>query len=684
MIYFKTPEGQSGALDIVQMLRADGLIPTGVQDGNVMYTSEDGVEEGMFSVADWAMQTGHTISKIDGFNSPVTALPLPPTGMNSLDQSVWFMDGGNMQALQEMFPQAQRLSDGRAVVLDKDGLWKTMWSDNWSPPAKFPTYQDLADRGQALDVKEGMKSAGIVFLFGLSGQDLDISKTGGATPKSITKCLRAVSNNAPTENKMMIGKIMHQTTGIDEWKFMNALYSPEEVGAWLDQTQKSSTFQFRMKQVSVADMVIKSMHQIAVRQFIDAMNALSKMPEAKHMIINLKEVTDEFITMLDRLDVIRDMGKITGLEEWKSIAEDKAVDPSKLPPMPAFVPKLVKLLKWIMPVSQNNVLAFAKGQRGFKAIMSLMVMVDNCLYSLSDVPDSTAKQKMFMALKNIQTRMENKLAIYFHPEKNPDGMKSNLFHEAKKNYGDKREVVYAIVQSSKETWAQLITETLRKEPNLEAFYDTLPKDFAGLLKTFLAMDVAYDMQPWIDPEYRKRINDPLAMMSDIYGAPPPEFGYLADNSPRAALNIIETLTQTAAMFNTMGDRQRLHVVRSPLLFANMMNMLQTAAVQREVGTVETLTRMGMMANNDPYTSVDPRRIWEDPVAVAEDQKAQMAAYMEQMASEKAAEDVAKLDQNAQSAMMAEQQGAPAAAAPAPQSANSAAPNGAPPMMAAGG
>lgn len=648
MIYFTTKDGKQGALDIVMMLRSEGYLPYSVQDGNVLFTEQDTGNKGMFNIGEYAQSEGLTVTKIDGFNSPPTALDIPPNGMNNLDQSVFYMGGGRVDALKQMFPQATELSDGRVVVLDRDGLWKTMWSDTWTPPQPFPNYDTLVNRGVGVDTKAGLKGAGIAFLFALSGVEAKIVN-GDVTPESVCKMFKAIDDNSPLETKMQLGKIANQTTGLDDWKFNAGLLEATELCYWLKEVTKMTSLEFRMKQIMVGEVVIKALQKLANDEFMTNMNALAKNDITSGMLINMKQVVDEFLMMMDQLSIIRDMSRVTGLEEWKAMAADVTVDQLKMPPMPAFVPKLVKLLHYLVPISDNKSLYMARGNSGLNAITSLMVMIDNCLYSLADVPDSTAKQKMFMALKNLQTKIESKLAFFFHPIDNPKGMKSNLFMEAKARYTQKRETMYKIIQSPKETWNSILMETVKKEPNLEAFYEVLPKGFADLMKSFVAMDIAYDMQPWVDTRYQERINDPVAMTNDSFGPPPPEYGYLAENSPRAALNIIETLIEASGYIQGLATEERRHMLRSPLLFANLMKIIQTASVRREVGTVEALSKMGIGGLNtkDPYTSIDPYRIWDDQQQVQQDKADQMDMMMQQLKQQQMMQQQNQIDQASQ-------------------------------------
>src|SRR5690606_27877747 len=110
------------------------------------------------------------------------------------------------------------------------------------------------------------------------------------------------------------------------------------------------------------------------------------------------------------------------------------------------------------------------------------------------VPEHSAKFKMFFALKRLQAQLESKLAFHFQPdpEKNRDGLTENPFMKAKSMFTDKREVLYKLCQVPKEAWNNTLLESLRVLPNIEQYYDTLPKRFAEIVKSFAAMDAAFD------------------------------------------------------------------------------------------------------------------------------------------------------------------------------------------------
>jgi len=645
-------------------LREQGLLPYAVEHGNVKFTSEDGAE-GLFSVADWAIKNGMQIEKIDGFNNPPTALDIPPEGMTSLDQSVFYMGGKKASALKGMFSQVAELQDGRVVVMDKDGLWKTMWSDNWSTPQPFPTYDEMVTRGQALDTNVGMRSAGLSFLLGLAGVVPRIDERGELSVDSLGDTLKTVKRNAPIENQILIGKLVEQTIGIKQWKFMAGLESPEEVEEWSKQFLVKGSFEIRSQQAMAAEMLMAGLHKLALDEFSAQINALKSAEQTKGLIVNLKEPVDEFISMMDSLDVIRDLSRVTGLEEWKEKAKIE-VDQTKLPPMPAFVPRLVALLQWVMPISKEKALSIAKGKKGLGAVFSLMYMIDKALFSLSEVPESSAKQKMFMALKTLQTKIEGKLAFYYHPSDDKTGMKQNLFHEAKANYGEKRETVYKMIQSPRESWPQMLLERVQAEPNLPAFYDVLPKWYADLLKSFISMDVAYDFQPCLDGNYESRLADPLARTQPQLGAPPPRAGYLAGQSPRAALNIIEALSSASKLLLDMGESERRALLRTPSLLTNLVKTVQAASINREVGATEVLSKLGVSGKNDPYRTMDPKRIWDNPEDIARDQMDQMMNLMAQLQAQQQAK---QQDQQMQSQQLQ------ALAAPAPGAETAGLPSG---------
>jgi hypothetical protein len=645
-VIFRTQDGKRGLLDVALFLREQGLLPYEAQDGNVYFKSEDGTKKGVFNVADWAVSNSYSIEKIDGFNTPITALDIPPGGMNQLDQAVFFMDGSNMDALRGIYPDAKQLDDGRVVVKDQDGLWKTMWSDNWSPPPRVPEYDEMVQNGDALDLKKGMRSGGIALLFGLAGIEPKLDKEGEITPKEVGKMLKVLKHNLPVEGRIMLSKVVEQTIGIDRWKFQSAMINPDDIDEWLTLIKKNTSFQIRQKESELAEVIVMGMHELATDEFIQFMGMLEKSPTTKSFLCNMKEPIAEFIQVLIQMDVISDMSKITGLDEWKSMAKD-GVQEDKLPPMPDFVPKLVKLLQWVMPIYQRKELMLARGKQGLRSIISLMAMVDDAMFSLRNVPESSAKQKMFMVLKNLQAKLESKMSYYYHPMDDKTGVKVNEFMAVKAMYSEKREIVYKIVQIPKETWVSHLMQTLRELPNLEAFYNILPEGMNKLIQNFVALEIAYDMQPWIDSNYQERINDPFAMFTEEFGAPPPESGYLAKNSPRAALNIIETLSAMGGMLLAMPDLERRQLLRSPMLLGKALKNMQTASVQREVGAVEALSRGGLIHMDDPYASPDPTRIWEDPGVVEKDLHEQMMQQLQAIQAEEQARQQAQLQQGPQ-------------------------------------
>ncbi|UOF79071.1 hypothetical protein [Caudoviricetes sp.] len=631
-------------LDVALHLQSQGLVPINARSGNVYFETEDGTQTGTFNLSDWASEQGYTIERIDGLNTPITALDSPPEGFNELDQAVFFMDGMNIDALRGIFPETKHLDDGRIVVKDKDGLWKCMWTDNWSPPDRVPEYEELVESGLALDLKKGMRKSGLALLFGLAGVE---PKGDTPTPKEVGKMLTTLKANLPIECRIMLARLVEQTIGIDKWKFQAALINPSDVNEWLTATKKESSFEIRRRESNLTEHIVKGMHELATSEFLKYMGMLEKSDMTKAFICNLKEPLGEFIQVMMQMDVISDISKITGLDEWKQMARGE-VDEAKLPPMPDFVPKLTKLLQWVMPISQKKELMLARGKQGFKSVVSIMAMVDDVLFSIRDVPESSAKQKMFMCLKTLQSKLESKMSYYYHPVDDKTGLKVNEFMAYKAMYTEKREIVYKLIQLPKEVWVSDMLQTLQQVPNLEAFYGTLPKEMSGLLQSFVALEIAYDMQPWIDDNYEKRTNDPFAMFTEEYGSPPPEAGYLAKNSPRAALNIIDTLAAMSGMLMSMEDVARRQLLRSPMLMAKMLKNMQTASVQREVGAVEAVARSGVIHMDDPYSSPDPTRIWEDPSVVEKDVQEQMMEQLRQMQAEEDAKQQALVAEGAAS------------------------------------
>ncbi len=634
-IRFEGPDGRMGVLDVVKLAQEEmnGVV-TGAENGIVYVKTEDGATHG-FKLQQWAAENQATIINMEGFNGPDTALDQPPNGMNYLDQSVFYQDGQDMNALTEMFQQSMKREDGRVVVLDNDGLWKTMWSPYLVQPLPGLSFPEQISMNEVNDPRLTMRLAGVTFMFALAGMETSNDSKGKMKIAGLEKALTIIGRNAPYENKFQIGKLLHQTTGIDPWKFYNALLAPEEVGAWMKNALKLSSFQFRMKQADMAELIVGGLRSQAQKEFAMGMRQLIKLDETKKLLVNLKQLFSEFIQFMVGMDLLRDISKTTGLQEWISLNEDRSLDPSKLPPMPEFVEKFVRMLRWMMPIVEKNSLSFARGKSGFKAIISIMIMIDDCIYSLAGVPDSSAKYKMFMALKKLQAQIETKLAFVYHPdpEKNKDGMKENPFMSIKKQYSTKREELYKICQLPKESWNNSLLNSLRQVPNVEKFYDGLNPTLATLMKSFAAMDVAYDMQPWVDVNHAERTHDPFSQYQESFGLAPPEAGYLAKNSPRAVQNIAETLVEGAGVLASVGQEEIRELLRNPYLLSNLIKTLMVASVNRELGTIEVLTKFGITQNDDREASPDTHRIWEDPEAVQKDIDKQVQELMGSMAME---------------------------------------------------
>lgn len=654
-IRFELADGQLGTLDVSRhMMEAFGAQVTGAQNGLVYAKFPDGSTKA-FSLGAWAQETGAKIIEMQGFNNPESALNTPPNGMNYLDQSVFYQDGMDMAALMDLFPQTQKLPDERIVVLDNDGLWKTMWSPYLVAPQGAQPPLESAAQNLINDPRLVIRQAGIVFFFALAGMDTP-NTNKGVKIEGLVKALQTIGKNAPYENKFQIGKLLNQTTGLDPWKFYNALLAPEEVGGWLKSATKLSSFAFRMKQADMAELVVRGMRNQVQKEYALSMHQLYKLPETKALIINLKSLFSEFIQFLVGLDLLRDLSKTTGLQEWVSLTQDTAFDKSKLPPMPEFVGKFVTLLKWMMPITQQNSLAFAKGKKGLKSVVALGMMIDDCIYSLAGVPDSTAKYKMFMALKRLQAQIETKLSFIYHPspEENKDGLKENPFMQIKQIWSSKREELYRLCQLPKESWNNSIIQAMRNIPNLEQFYDQLHPSFAQIMKSFVAMDAAYDMQPWVDVNHAERTHDPFSQYEESFGLPPPEAGYLAKNSPRAVQNIASALVEGAGVISSMSEEANKALLRNPYLMANLIKTLMVASVNRELGTVEVLSKFGINSTMDPNASPDSHRIWEDPEVVQQDIDKQVQELMGSMAMEAMMNQQQQQDEEAQATQMQEQ------------------------------
>jgi hypothetical protein len=561
----------------------------------------------------------------------------------------------DMASLQEMYPNSQKTADGRVVVLDSDGLWKTMWAPNLRGPDPAMTTGEEIHENLMNDPRLVMRTAGVSMLLAMAGIEAKQTEKG-FKPAQIVKALQILGENAPYENRFQIAKLLDQTTGLQPHKFYNALLDPEALGHWLKQAQKYTSFQYRTLQMQMAEKTVEGMRMMAMKDFQDAMEPLLKMPETKNILINLQEIFGEFIQFLVGLDLLRDISRQTGLQEWIGISEDAGYDQSKMPEMPAFVKAFVEFLRNVMPITQENALAFARGKKGLQSIMVLLTQIDECIFSLAGVPDSSAKYKMFMALKKVQAKIETKLSFHYHPDpiKDKSLVKENMFMQAKSYYMGKRESLYKMCQLPKEAWNNTILESINENQNLEIFYDGLPKGYGRMLKEFAVMDTAYDMQPWVDVEHAERTHDPFSEYQESFGLRPPEAGYLAKNSPRAVQNIAETLLIGATMIHEMPNVDTKDLLRNPYLMANLMKTLMVASVNRELGVVEVLSKFGIAGDTDRHSSPDSARIWDDPDVVKQDNRKQMEEMMGSLALEAQVQGQKQQSAGAQETMMGEQ------------------------------
>lgn len=666
MIRFQNAEGV-GTLDVAEYIeqRFGGII-SGVKDGVVRFRSAEG-RPGAFSLAQWAENNQAEIMFMEGYNSAETAIDVPPNGMNYFDQVVFFQDGMDMDALTDMFPQAIQDEDGTVKVLDSDGLWKIMWSPFLSAPEAPLTHDELVQSGEKNDPRLVLRTAGVAMLFGLAGKELPKNtKNGGVPIAGLIEVLKVIARNAPLENRFQIGKIVSQTTGLDPWKFTNAVFDPDAVGKWLKAATELNSFQYRSMQADMAEDIVTGLRLMAKRDFDNATEVLVKQPETKELLINLKQVFAEFIQLLVGLDLLRDISRSTGLNEWVALNEDNAFDKSKLPEMPEFVTAFVKLLRHVMPIVKESSLSMARGKNGLRSIFLMMHMIDDCIFSLVGVPDHQAKSKMFLALRKVQTLLENKLSFLYQPDplNNKDGLLENPFRQAKEQYSQSRDMVYKLCQTPKEAWNNTLLEGLRGTPNLEVEYDKMPAPFAKAMKSFVAMDASYDMQPWIDVDHASRTHDAFSEHNESFGLRPPEAGYLAKNQPRVVINIAETLLEGATFLSEMPEANVRETMRNPQLLSQMFKMLMTASTQREIGTVEILNKFGGV---DGQASPDPRRIWDDPQQVEYEQQRQIQELMGEMAQQQAMQNQQKQQQGMQEqAMRQEEQAAPQKAGKGPQ------------------
>ncbi len=657
-VRFEGADGRQGTLDVVNLAREElnGEV-SGVQNGLIMVNDAEG-KPFAFSLAQWAEDNQATITMIQGYNSPETALNEPPQGMNYLDQSAFFNDGADTNVLAEMYPDNRTLQDGRIVVLDADGLWRTMWSSDVHTPLPSLTFDEEVDANMVNDPRLSVRVAGIEMLFGLTGVSGKTDRDNNYKISDVVKALKKVATNCPHENRTEIGKMLMQTTGLDPWKFNNAVIDPDSVGEALKDALKMSSFEYRSLQLDYTDKMVRGLRIIALAEFSKHIKPLLKLPEADRLLINLGGVLNEFVQTMVQMDILRDISRTTGLTDWVNLNEGVALDENTLPEMPEFVEAFVKLMRWALPIVKSPKLQMAHGRNGMKAIISLLLMVDETIFTLAEVPEHSAKMKMFFALRRLQASIETKLSFLFQPDpmKNTKNLLENPFNVARTLYGPKRETLYNLCQNPKESWNNTLLIALHENPNIEVFYDELPAQFAKVVKRFAAMDAAFDIQPWVDVNHADRTHDPFSQYNESFGAPPPEAGYLAKNSPRAIFNISETLVQAAAYISNLSDAQTNNILRNPMLMRQLMKSIMTASINREIGTVEIMSKMGVGPDMDQMASPDASRIWEDPEVVQRDNEYQLQEMMGEMAAQQAMQQQGQQDQEKEAIAMREQAG----------------------------
>src|SRR5690606_16463670 len=77
------------------------------------------------------------------------------------------------------------------------------------------------------------------------------------------------------------------------------------------------------------------------------------------------------------------------------------------------------------------------------------------------------------------------------------------------------------------------------------------------------------------------------------------------------------------------------------------------SVNREIGTVEIMSKFGIGSDQDSFGSPDPTRIWEDPEVVQRDNEYQIQELMGAMAMEQAMAQQGQQSQGAQETQMNE-------------------------------
>ncbi|GAC1686524.1 MAG: hypothetical protein NVS9B9_08690 [Ktedonobacteraceae bacterium] len=547
-----------------------------------------------------------------------------------------------MEALKRKYRDAQRLEDGRIVVLDRDNMWRT-FSDP-SDPTIIPqpkSYAEKALSGEAPDMEIELRQAGIALILGMAGvtPDEDYNQKGiPPIAEDLYEACEVLRNNLSAEGKMMLGILVEQLTGLPKWQFMFLVVHCPVVYKILEEEWSLDAIEAKSHQVELAEHFINSLYSDMLTKYVTAMNAIVNSPSGvvNHFKMDLKALTDPFIQALNSMDIIRNLSIISGWKDQQEQIRKGKANPSDYPPNFAMM-NLAQMVQTMMNSSKHDVLIL-HGKSGFQAAGAINLQIEKCLMSLSDIPNTAIKTKAFLLLRDFQARLETAMAGPFDDDKKP-----NMFAQARMTYGPSRESLYNFVQIPKTLWAQTLMDGVSQDEDPEQTIGKFQGATKVLAEAMISTEIAYNLRPWIDTNYLQKINAGIQFTD--FGASPPHSGFLSKHSPRVARSISQMIDGIATHLAGLGDDARKLMLRDPSYLNNIVSAMTQGVKMQEKLVQQARGSLGIDHIPDMEAAPDTDRLFEDPEIVKSDiAQQQQEAQQQQMAQAQQAQAQAEQQQ----------------------------------------
>jgi hypothetical protein len=91
------------------------------------------------------------------------------------------------------------------------------------------------------------------------------------------------------------------------------------------------------------------------------------------------------------------------------------------------------------------------------------------------------------------------------------------------------------------------------------------------------------------------------------------------------------------MLQAMDEKQSRQLLRNPFHFTLFLKGMMAASVNRELGVVEVLNKIGISPMDDSQSLPDANRMWEDPQKVAHENRRQVEELMGSLAMQSMAQ-----------------------------------------------